>query len=227
MSSTSVPLASAPVPDDRVRDDASDPRQARLLAALRRGDERAFTELIRQHHGTMVRLARVYVPSEAVAEEVVQETWEAVLSAVDRFQGRSTLKTWIFRILINRAKTRGNQERRTIPASSLHDHEEGSSVVDPALFQGPDGEEPGGWVQSPRPWQDPERRLASLEVRERLRAALEELPERQRLVVGLRDVDGFSAEDVCELLELKPTHQRVLLHRARLSLRDALDELVA
>ena len=197
-----------------------------LLAALRAGDERAFAELIRRHHASMLRLAQGYVRSHASAEEVVQETWEAVLRSLDRFEGRSALKTWIFRIVINRAKTRGALERRTVPASCLGSEQDSSPTVDPARFQGPDGEYPDHWAQPPRPWQDPERRLASLEVRERLRVALERLPERQRLVVGLRDVDGLSSEEVCGLLGIEAINQRVLLHRGRAALREALDEVV-
>ncbi len=201
--------------------------EAQVVSALRAGSEDAFAKLIDRHHASMVRVARAYVPSNAVAEEVVQETWEAVITQLDRFERRSAVKTWIFRILINRAKSRGERERRTVPFSSLEKGESSGPTVDPTLFQGPDGEYPGHWAQAPRPWEDPERRLASLELRAELRAALERLPERQRLVVSLREVEGLPACEVCDLLGLSKANERVLLHRGRAALRRSLDPQLA
>ena len=123
--------------------------EAQLVSALRAGSEDAFAKLIDRHHASMVRVARAYVPSNAVAEEVVQETWEAVITQLDRFERRSAVKTWIFRILINRAKSRGERERRTLPFSSLEKGESSGPTVDPTLFQGPDGEYPGHWAEVP------------------------------------------------------------------------------
>lgn len=230
MSSTSAgqPTLSPPVRRGQVAGEkhpAEGPGDDRwLVTALRAGNEAAFGEFVARHHASMVGVARAYVPSHAVAEEVVQETWEVALRRLDRFEQRSTLKTWIFSILVNRAKTRGNRERRTVPSSCLGEIDRSTPTVDPALFQGPDGRYPGGWSQAPRPWDDPERRLSSLEVRAELRSALHGLPEQQRLVVSLRDVEGLSSREVCRLLELSAGNQRVLLHRARAALRRALDE---
>jgi RNA polymerase sigma-70 factor (ECF subfamily) len=198
--------------------------ERRLLLAIRKGDERAFVELTNRHYETMKRVARAYVGSEASAQEVVQETWLAVFEGLERFEERSTLKTWIFRILVNRAKTRGMRERRTIPFAALDAADEPfEPAVPPDRFMGDDGSHPGHWASPPRPWEDPERRLLSLETRQRLKSAIAELPARQRLVLTLRDVEGLSAEEVCELLDLEPNNQRVLLHRARSKVRAALE----
>src|SRR4051794_28336474 len=150
-------------------------RKPSLLARLREGDERAFADLVHRHHAAMLRLARTFVPSDAVAEEVVQETWLAVLDRLDRFEGRSSLKTWIFRILVNRARTRGARERRTVPFAALAGSDPDADPLEERLA-------------GARPWDDPERRLCSLESRSALREALAALPPRQRVVVSLRDV---------------------------------------
>jgi RNA polymerase sigma-70 factor, ECF subfamily len=163
------------------------------------------------------------VSSEAVAEEVVQETWLAVINGIDRFEGRSSLVTWIVSIMSNQARRHGARERRTVPFAELADDGEEGPVVDPSRFQGDDAAWPGHWATPSRPWQRPERRLLSLEVRQHLRDALQALPERQRLVVGLRDIDGCSADEVCTILGVSAENQRVLLHRARSRLRDVLD----
>ena len=194
-------------------------REAAVVGALRAGDEAAFVELVRRHHATMLHVARGFVATDTVAEEVVQETWVAVLDQLDRFEGRSTLKTWIFRILVNRAKSRGVREHRLVPFSSLQRGDDGPAV-DPSQFRD------GAWATAPRPWQDPERRLMSLDARAALRAALAALPPRQRMVIALRDVEGLPADEVAELLSLSECNQRVLLHRARARLRSVLDELV-
>jgi RNA polymerase sigma-70 factor (ECF subfamily) len=195
-----------------------------VLAALRAGDERTFRELFARHHPGMKRLARGYVSSDAVAEEVVQETWLAVVTGIGSFQGKSALTTWIFSILINQARTHCARERRAMPFSSVAPSDPDQPAVDPDRFQQDDEAWPGHWATPPWPWAKPERRLLSLEARERLKHALDQLPERQRLIVGLRDVDGLSAEEVCDRLRLSQENQRVLLHRGRSRLRAALEE---
>jgi RNA polymerase sigma-70 factor, ECF subfamily len=192
------------------------------VAALRAGDEATFRRLFAEHHRMMRHVARSYVSSEAVAEEVVQETWLAVVSGIDRFEGRSALATWIFSVLINQAKTHQARERRSVPLSSVGDSAD-HSAVDADRFQGDDDAWPGHWATPPRPWEKPDRRLLSLEVRDHLRCALAALPARQRLVVALRDVEGASATEVRNLLALSPENQRVLLHRGRSRLRSLLE----
>lgn len=194
-------------------------RERTLVRALRDGNEAAFAWLVQRHHASMVRVARPYVADTSVAEEVVQETWLAVIRGVGAFEERSSLKTWIYRILVNRASTRGGRDRRVVPFSSLGGEDDGLSV-EPAHFRG------GAWATPPRPWLDPERRLASLEARDALRTALGELPERQRAVVTLRDVEGFGAEEVAKLLGVSDGNQRVLLNRGRARLREALSRLL-
>jgi RNA polymerase sigma-70 factor (ECF subfamily) len=196
-----------------------------LVAALRRGDEAAFVALVTKHQASLKRVARLYVSSDAVADEVVQETWLAVVKGLPRFEGRSSLKTWIFHILANVAKTRGEREHRSLPFTALAaGSDEGDEPsVDPDRFR-PDGDAwPGHWATPPCPWEDPERRLASLEARALLREAIDELPAAQQAVLALRDVEGVTAEEVCELLDLSPVNQRVILHRARSRLRSVLE----
>jgi RNA polymerase sigma-70 factor (ECF subfamily) len=194
------------------------------LAALRAGDEGAFRDLFARSYPMMKRVARSYVGSDAVAEEIVQETWLAIVTGIDRFEGRSALGTWIFSILTNQAKTHSAREKRAVPFSCVTPSGAEEPAVDPDRFQKDDDAWPGHWATPPRPWQKPERRLLSLEARDRLRAALQQLPDRQRLIVGLRDVDGRSAEEVCDVLGLSQENQRVLLHRGRARLRAALEE---
>jgi RNA polymerase sigma-70 factor (ECF subfamily) len=192
-----------------------------LLAQLRNGDEAAFLSLVERHHAALVRLARAHVPSQAVAEEVAQETWVAVLDGLDRFEARSSLKTWIFRILVNRARTRGVRERRTVPFSSVTDPE---PSVDPSRFQEEGQRYPGHWATPPTSWDEiPEERLVSTETFARIRAAIDELPPSQREVIVLRDIQGWPSEEVSEALGVSPGNQRVLLHRARSRVRDALE----
>jgi RNA polymerase sigma-70 factor (ECF subfamily) len=191
-----------------------------LLAAARVGDEAAFEALVRRHDPIMRRLAGTFVRSDSVADEVVQEAWECVLRGLARFEHRCALQTWILRIVINRAKTRAVRERRSVPFSALA--RDDTDAVDADAFE-PDG----SWRTPPRPWTDPARRLLSLEVRAALRAALEELPERQRIVVSLRDVEGLGAADVSSLLGISEANQRVLLHRGRERLRRTLDAVLA
>jgi RNA polymerase sigma-70 factor, ECF subfamily len=197
-----------------------------LVEALRRGDETAFLTLVGRYGPMMLRVAQTYVRSRAVAEEVVQETWLGVLSGIDRFEGRSSLKTWLFRILTNRAKTRGERESRSVPFSALAGDEDDDGPSVPAdRFLGPDHPQwPGHWAASPSSWSAiPDERLMSHEVLEHVRAAIEELPIRQRQVISLRDVEGWSADEVCDLLALSEGNQRVLLHRARSKVRGSLE----
>jgi RNA polymerase sigma-70 factor, ECF subfamily len=198
-------------------------QEAGLVEALRAGDEAAFAALVERYHAGFVRVARTYVRDRAVAEEVAQETWLAVLGAIDRFESRSSLKTWLYRILTNRAKTRGERESRSVPFSSIGDPDE--PAVDPDRFR-PEGEQyAGGWKEFPNPWEgDPEERLLAGETRKLILASIEMLPSTQRAVITLRDIEGFDAEDVCNVLELSDTNQRVLLHRARSKVRRALEE---
>ena len=197
---------------------------AALVAALRAGDEQAFVTLVDRYNASMLRIARLYVRTPAVAEEVVQETWLAVIQGIDRFEGRSSLKTWIMRILANRARTRGAREGRTVPFSALAsaDAASGEPSVEPERFHArDDGRWPYHWAAPPRDW--PEERLLAGETLQVIGGALEELPESQRAVIRLRDVEGWDAEEVCEALQISPGNQRVLLHRARAKVRAALE----
>jgi RNA polymerase sigma-70 factor (ECF subfamily) len=196
--------------------------ESRLVEALRGGDERVFEQLTREYNASLLRVAQIYVTSRAVAEEVVQETWLGVLNGIDRFEARSSLKTWLYRILTNRAKTRGQRESRSVPFSSIGDPDE--PAVEPDRFR-PEGDQyPGGWKEFPHPWEgDPEERLLAGETRRLILATIETLPPNQRAVITLRDIEGFDAEDVCNVLELSDTNQRVLLHRARSRVRRALE----
>jgi RNA polymerase sigma-70 factor (ECF subfamily) len=196
-----------------------------LLEALRAGDEAAFVALVRRHHAALRRVARRYVSTDALADEVVQDTWLAVVKGLDGFEGRASLKTWIFHIVTNIAKTRGARERRTVPFSGLagEDRDEVSPSVPPERFQGPSDAWPSHWAVPPRPWEDPDRRLRSLEARERLRDAVATLPPVQQAVLTLRDVEGVPSEEVCELLDLSPGNLRVILHRARSTMRATLE----
>ena len=198
----------------------------RLVKALQSGNESAFVSLVNMYHSSMLRLAMIFVPSEAIAEEVVQEAWVGVLHGLDRFEGRSSLKTWIFRILTNRAKTRSQREGRSVPFSSLSEftselHESG---IEPERFQGPDQPFPGSWVSLPRSWDEiPEEHILSQETMERIQEAIETLPIGQRDVITLRDIDGCTSEEACDLLGVSEANQRVLLHRARCKVRRALE----
>ena len=195
--------------------------ESSLVAALLRGDERVFVGLVTRHQASMKRIARMYVSSDALADEVVQETWEGVIKGLPRFEARSSVSTWIFRILTNVAKTRGARERRTVPFAALGG-DDGPSV-DERRFGGDDAAWPGHWALPPRPWENPERRLCSLEARDELRQAINALPPAQQAVLTLRDVEGLSAEEVCGLLDLTPVNQRVILHRARSRVRANLE----
>jgi len=199
----------------------------RILAALRAGDEEAFGKLVREWHSSLLRVAQIFVPSRAVAEEVVQETWLRVLGALDRFEGRSSLKTWVFRILVNTAKTRAQREGRSIPFSALQDAARvPEAAVEPERFLPDDHpQHPGGWASPPRDL--PEERLLAAETRDVIAAAIEQLPANQRAVISLRDVEGWSSEEVRNALDISEVNQRVLLHRARSRVRRALEEYIA
>jgi RNA polymerase sigma-70 factor (ECF subfamily) len=197
-----------------------------LVEALRRGDEAAFARLTDELNGPLTRLALAHVASRAVAEEVVQDTWVGVIRGIDRFEGRSALRTWIFQILLNNARTRGQREKRTLPFSSLRRRNpEGRDepAVDADRFQGRRGEYPGHWARPPVEWDSPEERLAGDAARGVMLTAISKLPERQREVLALRDIQGYTAEDACNALQLTETNQRVLLHRARSKVRAALE----
>lgn len=201
------------------------PADLALLARLRAGDDAAFAGLVERLSGPLLRLARVYVANAAVAEEVVQETWTILVSDLASFEGRSSLKTWIFRILANRAKTRGIREGRSVPFSAAGDPAaDDEPAVDPARF------EPGGaWAAPLRRWDDetPEKLMLRRELLRILEAALEELPPGQRAVATLRDLEELESAEVCNILGISETNQRVLLHRARSRLRRALEAYLA
>lgn len=197
------------------------------MVALRAGDERAFAQLVQRYHSALVRVAQSYVPSVAVAEEVAQETWMAVISGIGRFEGRSSLKTWLFKILVYRARSRGERERRTVPLSVLGpnpDDQDAGPVVDLTRFRGADALWAGHWATPPRRWDgDAEARVEARETLEVLRDAVDQLPAHQREVLLLRDVYELSAAEVCEALDISAANQRVLLHRARARARAALE----
>ena len=203
----------------------ADKEEASLVARLRRGDESAFTLLVERNHASLIRLAMCHVADRSIAEEVVQDTWMGLLEGLTRFEGRSSLKTWIFRILTNIAKTRAQRERRTLPFSALSDPEGvPEAAVDPDRFRtGDDPRWPGHWSTPPEPWA-PEPRLLAAETREVIERAIEALPGAQRAVISLRDVQGWPAEEVCNALGITETNQRVLLHRARSKVRRALED---
>lgn len=196
-----------------------------MIAAISRGDERAFAELVDRHSAAMVRVAMAYVPSRATAEEVVQETWIAVLRGIQGFEGRSSLKTWVFRILTNLAMRSGARERRSMPFSALVDAESSAEpTVDPDRFLPPDHPRfPGHWALMPTRWPTPEEGLLAGETREVIAAAIDELPPAQRTVIALRDVEGWSSEEVVEALQISAGNQRILLHRARGHVRNSIE----
>jgi RNA polymerase sigma-70 factor (ECF subfamily) len=208
---------------------------ALLVEALRARDESAFEHLLTTWSRSMLRLARSFVSSDASAEEVVQDTWLAVLQGIDGFQGRSTLRTWVYRILVNIAKKRGVVESRMVPWASLQPADDDvARSVDPADFRGRDDAYPGHWKPGlgPAPWQSivmapSDAGILAREVRAILGAALTSLPQRQRIVVTLRDVHGHSSDEVCEMLDLTAANQRVLLHRGRARIRELLDGYLA
>ena len=190
-----------------------------IVAALRRKDDGVYRELVDAWSPGLLRLARMYVRDREIAADVVQETWIAVLRGIDRFEGRSSLKTWVYRILLNTAKTRGQRESRSIPFSAAAAADE--PAVDPDRFL-----ESGGWRIGPADWPTPEDELLSDETRNEILAAIEQLPEAQRVVITMRDVEGFTPEEVSDALGITDGNQRVLLHRARSKIRRAIEELL-
>ena len=196
-----------------------------LVAALCRGDADAFATLVDRHSPAMIRVAMAYVPTRAAAEEAVQETWIGVMRGIDGFEGRASLKTWIFRILTNVAMRSGARERRSMPFSALAEAENtGEPSVDPDRFLPADHELfPGHWTIMPARWPTPEEGLLAGETREVITAAIAELPAAQRTVIALRDVEGWTSEEVCEALEISAGNQRILLHRARSRVRNAIE----
>jgi len=199
---------------------------AEVVAALRAGDADAFTELVTELNPALTRLALAHVSSPSVAEEVVGDTWIAVIEGIDRFEGRSALRTWIIQILLNKARTRGKRDARTLPFSSLRrgDANGDELAVDADRFQGTDGAYPGHWARPPVAWSSPEERLASDEARDVMLQAIADLPPRQQEVLVMRDIQGLSSEDARNALDLEETNQRVLLHRARSKVRAALEK---
>jgi RNA polymerase sigma-70 factor, ECF subfamily len=199
-----------------------------LLNLLRQRDEMAFAQLIEQYHSSLVRLACIYVHDTTIAEEIAQETWLAVLQGMDRFEGRSSLKTWIFTILTNKAKTRSQRENRTLSYTDLEESLQAAPTVDPKRFKDPSadkwanhwaaGAEPGSWAGIP------EDVLLSHETIDLIRGTIEALPENQRLVITLHDQDELSTQEICNILGISETNQRVLLHRARARVRQALED---
>jgi len=205
------------------------PEDTRTVAALKAGDEAAFMRLVAQYGPSMLRVALLYVKTRAVAEEVVQDAWLGVLKGIDRFEGRSSLKTWIFRILTNTAKTRSEREGRSLPFSALtpSDLEAGEPSVDPDRFLGDDERWANHWSSSPRRFDTlPEGQLLSQESMAVVQDAVEALPEAQRVVLTMRDIVGFESEEVCDALGISEVNQRVLLHRARTRVRRALETYV-
>jgi RNA polymerase sigma-70 factor (ECF subfamily) len=194
------------------------------VARLRAGDEAAFRALVESNHGTMIAVASGYVKTRAAAEEVVQDAWLAVVKGLDRFEGRSSLSTWIVRIVMNKAMTSGGRESRSVPFSSLAAEDEGGPAVEPERFR-PAGESfAENWQSFPADWASlPEEKLLGRETLELVKREIGELPEAQRTVITMRDVAGCSAEEVCEALEISGANQRVLLHRARSRVRAAIE----
>jgi len=223
--------ANTRMPDHRSATASGLATEEELLAALRRGDENAFASLIEKHNAMLMRMAMIYVRDRSVAEDVVQETWIGFLESLTRFEGRASLKTWIFRILINSAKKRLRRDRRSIPFSSLssEDFDPSEPTVDPERFLGPaDSRWPHHWRSTPPNWGDmPESRLVSGETIGIVQSAIESLAPAQREVITLRDIEGWTSDEVCNVLGITDTNQRVLLHRARSKVRRELEKYLA
>src|SRR5690242_14188411 len=197
------------------------PVDAVIVARLRERDEAMFAMLLDAWSPGLLRAARAYVRDEHAAQDVVQETWLGVVRGIGSFEARSSLRTWVYRILINRAKTRGTRDARSVPIEDLAPIT--APTVNPARFRGPDDQFPGGWRTFPEAWPSPEDAAVAAETRRHLGAALAGLPTRQRIVVTLRDAEGYTSDEVCALLSISAANQRVLLHRGRATLRAALE----
>jgi RNA polymerase sigma-70 factor, ECF subfamily len=198
----------------------------KVIEGLRQGEESAFVFLIDRYTTVMTRIALMYVADAATAEEIVQDTWIAVLEGIGRFEGRSSLKTWIFKILTNKAKTRGEQEARNLAFSAWETLDEADEpAVDAERFRSPDAPQwPGGWADPPKPWTSaPEAQVLSREIMWTLQQAIDALPDRQRTILVLNDIEGWASREVCNVFNLTETNQRVLLHRARSKVRQALE----
>ncbi len=211
-----------PDADESVGRTHASPEDVALVKRLLDGDEAAFTGLVERYHGRLLRLALVFVSAGASADEVVQDTWLAVLTGLRSFEGRSGLKTWIFSILTNRAKTRGRRDKRSVPFSALtNPGSEDEPAVPPSRFT-----PSGSWSAPPERWDEdmPERLLLRRETRALIDHAIDELPAGQRAVITLRDVEGLDSTEICNILGISETNQRVLLHRARSRVRSALEQ---
>ena len=195
-----------------------------VVDALLAGDEDAFRTLVDRHHGALVRVARQYVSTTSAAEEVAQETWIALIARLGRFEGRSSLKTWLFTILVNQARSRGRRDGRIVPLSSAVAAHDGEPAVDPARFFEASHRYGGHWANPPRRVDEmPEAVVEGAETRAALRRAVDELAPAQQRVLWLRDVHGYTSEEVCVALEISESNQRVLLHRARSKVRASLE----
>lgn len=194
-----------------------------LVEGLRRGEEAAFAALIRRYHRCVVRLVRAYVKSDSLAEDVAQETWMGVLSGIAGYEGRSTFRSWLFRIAVNVAKKKAVRDARDIAFSALDSTTNEEPAVDSNRFLEPDQRWAGHWSSPPSPWRDAEQRLLARETLDLVAAAIDDLPEAQRQVITLRDMQGLTAEETGEILELSEGNQRVLLHRARSKVRAVLE----
>jgi RNA polymerase sigma-70 factor (ECF subfamily) len=216
-----VPVDRASSPEPARPADGGRTDDAGLIEALRKGDEAAYRALLDRYTATLLRLASMYVSNTEVAADVVQETWIGVLQGIDRFEERSSLKTWICRILVNKAKTAAQREGRTITFADLGD-DELAPAVDPGRFhdQGPDR---GQWSIPPQEWDRPEERLLSKETRAVVERAIADLPTNQRLTITMRDIEDLSSAHTCSVLGISEGNQRVLLHRARTHVRAALE----
>jgi RNA polymerase sigma-70 factor (ECF subfamily) len=197
------------------------PDEWALVAALRNGDEPAFLALVSRYHRAMVRVARAYLSSDAAAEDAVQEAWLGVLKGIHGFEGRATVKSWIFRITVFCAKSRGAREGRLVPLSSLEEDGDDGPAVDPDRFQPEGARYANNWSQPPEPWSD--ERLQAAETAAFAKAEIERLPPRQRTVITLRDVEGLDSGEVAGILGISEGNQRVLLHRARAKVRSAME----
>jgi len=229
MAMDSAPVESMAPGEGHSSENLATPRSGRtedlrLVAAIRAGDQRAFLSLVERHHRAMVRLAGAYVPPGA-AEEVTQEAWIGVLKGLHKFEGRSSLKAWIFRILINCAQFRGSREARAIPFSALEGDSSEAAVGKERFLDADHPRWPGHWASYPAPWS--EDRLLSEETLAMVAKAMDGLPHAQREVMRLRDVEGWTSAEVCEALEISEANQRVLLHRARAKVRQALEPYVS
>ena len=205
---------------------ASATDESALVESLRAGDEQAFAALVDRHTPGLLRVARTCVRDQGAAQEVVQETWLALLNSLDRFEQRSSLQTWLYRVVLNQARRRGVKDARTVPLSSLAAPSSDGPTVDPRRFLPADDPVwPGHWSQPPRGWQrDPQVQLQSAELLDQLRRSIDVLPARQREVLVLRAVEGLSTEQVADVLELTVGNTRVLLHRGRAKVRQSLEE---